>query len=110
VIWYALLAGLVAGTAATALVYVDAARRGLPARSRIRWAVAVALASVGGFAVADILDGALLRLYWQVTGAPAVVPSPWTLGTAVLLVGLGASAAAVLAYGLGSRVGPFRAV
>lgn len=102
----ALLSGLPVATVAAGIVYADAARRDLPAATRLRWSAGVAAASLVGFLVAFGLDGVFYRLYAAVAGTPVVVTHPRQLVTTLFVVGLAVSTAAVLAYGFGSRYGP----
>lgn len=100
-----LLAALFVVPVAVALVHADAARRGLPSRTRRRWCVATGLISLGGFVASAVLDGALARAYDALLGRPVVVVTPLQLLTGLVLVGLAVSALAVLTYGVASRYG-----
>jgi hypothetical protein len=89
---------------AAGLVYADARRRGVGGRRRLWWSVAVGTVSAAGFLGALALDGPLFRTYVALTGAAPVVGSPRQLLAGLVAVGLAVSAAAVLAYGAGSRL------
>jgi hypothetical protein len=104
------LLGVPVAALAAGLVYADAAGRGLPSPARLRWALGVAAASLGGFLVAFGLEETLVRAYLALSSGPLVVTSPRQLVASLFAVGLAVSAGAVLAYGVGSRYGPFAAV
>jgi len=96
---------LVVPALAAGLVYADAYRRGLSTGRRLLWSGAVAVVSYTGFLGAYAFDGRLFRSYVALTGAEPVVSSPRQLLAWVVVLGLTVSAASVLAYGVGSRVG-----
>ncbi|WP_255151077.1 hypothetical protein [Halorarius halobius] len=100
---------LPAAAVATGLVYADTRRRSFPPTARRAWTGAVALVSVGGFFAAFTFDSELAAAYHLFTGRPVVVTSPLALLFGLSLVGLVTTAAAVLAYGVGSRYGPLAA-
>lgn len=89
---------------AAGLVYADAHRREVGRRRRLWWSVAVGVVSAAGFLGALAFDGPLFRAYVALTGTAPVVTSPRHLLAGLLLLGLAISAAAVLAYGAGSRL------
>lgn len=105
----ALLSGLVIGLVATALVFVDTARRGFSPRSRLRWTGLAGGISLGGVLTAYVFDGVLYHLYLQLTDSPAIVSQPRAVAEAFLVIGLAAGALAVLTYGFASRYGPLKA-
>jgi hypothetical protein len=87
---------------AAGLVYADARRRGVG--RRFLWSVAVGAVSAAGFIGALAFDGPLFRASAAFTGGPPVVGSPRGLLAGLAAVGLAVTAAAVLAYGVGSRL------
>jgi hypothetical protein len=107
-----LLLALPVTAVAAGVVYADAARRGLPLASRLRWTAGVSAGSLAGFSVAFGLASWLFRAVHSLTGSPGgavVVVSPVELVTTLSAAALAVSAAAVLAYGFGSRWGPLAA-
>lgn len=104
-----LLSGLVLAGIATGLVFADTVKRDLPARSRYLWTAGVGVVSVAGFWLAYRYGEVLHRSYLGARGSAATVPVPREVAVTFLVVGLGASGAAVVAYGFGSRFGPLRA-
>lgn len=104
-----LVASPIVAVLAASLVYVDAGRRDLPRRTRLGWTAGVGILSLGGFLAVYLFDGVLARTYLLLGGEPFVVRSPREVVTVLFLLGLAISAAAVLAYGLGSRYGPLAA-
>lgn len=108
-----LLLALPVTAVAAGVVYADGARRGLPMASRLRWTAGVSVASLGGFSVAFGLESWLFRIGHSLSGSPGevvVVVSPVELVTTLSGAALAVSAVAVLAYGFGSRYGPFATV
>jgi hypothetical protein len=103
----ALLVGLVAGLIATGLVIADTVRRRLPARTQAGWIGFVALVSLGGSLAAPVLDSAFYRVALAVEPT-AVTTTPLQMLAARVGIRLLLSALGVVAYGIGSRYGPFK--
>jgi hypothetical protein len=93
----------------TGAVFTDTTRRGLEPRTRFRWTVGVGSVSLGGFLGVFAFDGVLFRAYAAVFGRPVIVQSPREPLALPFIVGLTLSLLAVLAYAVGSRVGPLAA-
>lgn len=109
---FGLLLALPVTAVAATVVYRDATRRDLPRTSRLRWTAGVAAASAAGFAFAFGFESWVVRTLLASAPSPSgvvVVTSPMQALTTLFAVGLAVSAAAVLAYGVGSRYGPFAA-
>mgnify|MGYP000181983900 CR=1 FL=1 len=103
----ALLIGLLVGLIATGLVVADTVRRGLPARTQAGWIGFVALVSIGGSLAAPLIDSVFYRLALAVEPT-AVTVTPLQMFATRIGLRLTLSAVAVLAYGVGSRYGPFK--
>ncbi|MFB6160307.1 MAG: ATP-binding cassette domain-containing protein [Haloferacaceae archaeon] len=103
-----LLAPPIAGLA-MAVVFRDAHRRALPARTTAAWTLGVGVLSLAGFVAAFSFDGALYRQYLLLSGESLVVRTPYELLTWTLAVGTAFSAVLCLVYAVGSRVGARRA-
>ena len=99
------IAGLVVASVAAGVVLVDATRRDLERARRLRWVLAVVVASVCGFAGPALFDDALRRAYLHGVKPEPVVVSPVEMVVLHLTVGVTVSATAVLVYGFGSRLG-----
>jgi hypothetical protein len=104
----ALLTGVIIGMIGTALVYADTVRRELPVRTRYLWTGGVGAISIGGSIALAVFDSTLVQLYVRLTQSPVVVQSPRDLVITISTIGLVITTGAVLAYGFGSRVGPFK--
>ena len=102
------LLNLVVGLLATILVTADTLRRELPRRTQAGWIGFVAAISIGGSLAVALGDDVLVRL-WIARSGPAIAVPPRQLLTGVFIAGLTLSTLAVLAYGFGSRYGPFAA-
>jgi len=85
------------------VVYTDATRRGLPARSRTRWTAGVGLGSLAGVLGAWLFDAAIVRLYLHTVRSEPVVHHPREPLAVTLAAGLAVAVAAVLSYHVGTR-------
>jgi len=103
----ALLVGLIGGLTATSLVIADTIRRELPARTRGGWIGFVALVSIGGSVGVAVGDTTVFRLI-AAGSDPVIAVTPLALLTGIVLTSGFLCALAVLAYGIGSRYGPFK--
>lgn len=104
----ALLIGMIGGIIATALTYADAARRNLPIQTRYLWSGGVAGVGLGSPFVIYVYEDTIIQLGYNLTESAVVVQSPRELVALLSFIGLAIAAAATLAYGFGSRLGPLK--
>ncbi|GAA0668414.1 hypothetical protein ACFQDG_12290 [Natronoarchaeum mannanilyticum] len=97
------LLGIVLAPVAAGVVYADASRRELSPPIRRLWAGSVGFATVVGFFLPALFEGALHEFYFGVVKSGPVVHTPYELLVLDVSVGLAAGLLAIALYLFGSR-------